>query len=311
VPNEYLADELITAAKEEGVFPGSAEASFTPRIRRLLNREQRLYLMTVLKSVREEYQEQTQNIPLVSGVQTYRLPTRAVAAGIKLVERQVGGDYVVLEPINQHDAAVYGGDGYGTGDFVLEGNNLRLLPSVTAAGSLRITYYRRFSTLVPAEEAGEVESIDTSTGEVTLLSAPAGFLPSPYPSSQYDFIRGTPHFDVMAMDLTAPLSGLVLAFAPAELPSALAAGDFVALAGQTPICNAPLEMQDLLVKRAVYVYLLGQKDPGAQAAKASLDEAEQQAKALLSPRVEASEGLLINRNGPGWNRWGRRRRFSG
>lgn len=305
MPSEYLADELITAAKEEGVFPGSAEASFTPRIRRLLNREQRLYLMTVLKSVREEYQEQTQSIPLVSGVQTYRLPTRAVAAGIKLVERLMGGEHVVLEPISQRDAAVYGGDGYGTGDYVLEANNLRLLPSVTASGALRITYYRRFNTLVAADEAAEVEDIDTVTGEVTLASLPSDFASD----TPFDLIRGTPHFDVLAMDIAASLVGSVLTFTPAELPSDLVVGDFVALAGQTPICNAPLEMQDLLVKRAVYVYLLGQGDPKAAAAKASMDESEQHAKALLSPRVEASEALLINRNGPGWNRWGRRRGF--
>lgn len=306
MPNsEYLADELITAAQEEGIFPASAESSFTPRIRRLMNREQRLYLMEVLQSAREEYQVAHLEVALVAGTLSYEIPARAVAAGLKLVELVTDANNIrQLYPIKQETASSYPNMGMGTGDYYLSGNVLTLL-SNSFTGTLRLTYFRRFNTMVAADEAAEITAIDTSTGEVTLDTVPTEFAST----TPFDFIRATPHFDILAMDLDATLSGSVLTFTAADLPSGLAVGDYVALAGQTPVCNAPLEMQDLLVKRAVYVYLLGQGDPKSQAAKVALDESQRQALSLLTPRVEGSPKSVINMNAPGFGRWARRRGY--
>jgi hypothetical protein len=158
--------------------------------------------------------------------------------------------------------------------------------------------------VVPASEAAEVADVDTGSGEVTLTEAPEGF-----GDVAYDFVQANPHFDVLASGLSATLAGDVLSFDAEELPEDLAVGDYVALEGQSPIVNVPVELQDVLVFRALYVYLLSQGDPKAQAVKSMVDEAKDDALALISPRKDGSEEALINYYAPGWNR--ARRRFGG
>lgn len=76
----------------------------------------------------------------------------------------------------------------------------------------------------------------------------------------------------------------------------------MALATETPICNAPLELQDVLVYRAVAVHLQSRGDPKWQAAKALLDEAKDNALSLIQPRSQDEAKALINYNAPGWQR---------
>jgi hypothetical protein len=88
----------------------------------------------------------------------------------------------------------------------------------------------------------------------------------------------------------------------ADLPDELAVGDYVALAGETPIVNAPVEAQDLLLARATYVYLLARGDAKAMAAREYLADVEARALPLIKPRTEGNEEVILNFHGVGWNR---------
>lgn len=297
----YTADELLTAVRDSGLLPSSEESAQSTKLLALMNREQRLYLAQLLLSARESYQVTSVDTSVALGATRVRLPSKAIGAAIKRVEKvQSNGDLALLTPFND-DRKDERGQFSGPGDYYLEGNHLVFFEALAAAATLRITYFRRMNTLVLAESAGRVASFNSGAKTVTLTSVPTGWSGT----QSYDVIQGSPHFDTLAASESASLAGSVLTFTNA-LPSELAVGDYVALAGETPICQAPLELHDVLVARTTYMWVKAKGDPKVSVAKEALDEVRALALSLIQPRVTSSAKPLINFNAPGWNRTRRR-----
>jgi len=284
--NPYLTENLLTAIRDSGMLPPADESAQTTRLLGFVNREQHLYLMRLLLSVREGYRYASVDIPIVSGTDTYRVPSRAVGASLKLVNTVDASGGLVEQRPSAH--------------YNIRDNSLVFVESPAASGTLRLTYLRRFNKVVPATSAAEITAINTATRAVTVLGIPTT---SVFTSSVlYDFIQGTPHFDTLGADLSATVAGSVLTFATA-LPTSLAVGDFVALAGETPICQAPVELHDVLMQAALVSYLESQGDAQrAAVAEKKREQMRADALSLLSPRVQDSAEVLINYNAPGWVR---------
>jgi hypothetical protein len=298
VSNQYLVSTLISAIRDTGMLPPVDESTSVSRLTGFMNREQRVYLAHKLLKAREEYQVLAVDVAVTAGQTRVPIPTRAIGATMRLVELLDGqGHPVRLYKVRREQ--VYGANIGGVGDFYLQGNFIVFISSL-AAGTVRITYARRMNKLVPEEQAGEVLSFSAGAKTVTLNGsvAPDLFLAS---ATIYDFVQGRPHFDTLASDMTATRSGQVLTFTTA-LPSDLAIGDFVALAGETPICQAPLEFHDLLVQRGVYKWLKAAGSPKAVGAKEDLKDMEAELISIVCPRVSGDDDVLVNYDGPGWNR---------
>lgn len=298
MPSAYLADELISAVREAGMLPPADESAPSSRIRAIMNREQRVYLMRLLLSVREEYRVAVVDVPLVAGQSSYRIPSRAVGAKLKLVEVvPTTGAAATLNPVGQAQSVADGLAG-GGGSYYLRDNSIVLL-STSLTGSLRLHYFRRLNKLVAASAAAEVASFSAGGKTITVTTPPGTFTSS----ATYDIIQGTPHFDLLAFDEPASVAGSVLTFA-SSLPGDLAVGDYLALSGESPLCMAPLELHDVLVQRALVKYLAGQGDKANLAtAKEDLKELRDDALSLLCPRVQDSPVVLKNYDAPGWNRY--------
>jgi hypothetical protein len=303
VASAWLASVLIDAIRDDGMLPTSEEAS-TDRLLGHLNRESRLWLTKLMLSAREDYLVESVTTPIVAGQSSYRIPSRAVGAKLKSVS-YVGTDSLE-RPLNMipEDQTYRNNVNGAGGEAYVEANSIVLTNAPAAGGSLKIKYYRRQNRVVAADETVEISALDMGLKTVTFTDP----VPDDFGSVDYDFIQGTPHFEVLASDQDATLAGSVLTFASA-LPDDLAVGDYVALAGETPIVNVPAEMQDVLVLRAVYTYLLSIGDPKAGAVKDLLAEARADALSLITPRKESADEVLINYNAPGWNRF--RRRYRG
>lgn len=296
--NPYLASTLITALRDEGYLP-SDEDSSSSRLLGVLNRQQRTWLTQLMLSVREDYQLASVDVALSAGQTVVPVPTRAVGAALKLVSFLDNGIPVPLNPINSeqvHANSVLG----GAGDYSMQGNNLVLSSAAAAGSSLRIQYFRRMNKVVDEAEAGEVASFSSGAKTITL----AGTVPALFDtaSTTYDIVKGTPHFDTLAASTPATRVGQVLTFS-AALPGDLAVGDWVALEGQAPICQAPLELHDVLVFKACQAHLRARGNVAAATAmQTEIDEMRGNALSLLAPRVQGSSHVFINPNAPGWNR---------
>lgn len=302
--NAYTATAQIASAKRRGWIPDSTGLT-TADLLGLFNEEQRVYLTAVLKSVREEYlvREADHDVALVAGQSRYRVPTRCVGAALRsiaLLDSQ--SNPIPLTRVEPENDWRYPGTGSPCG-YKLRGGTVQVLPVPSGGGTLRLGYLQRLSTIVDAEECGEITAINTGTHAVTFNAAdtvPDDFLLT----ARYDFVRGSSGFETLAID-QAPtaLAANVLTFS--SLPSELAVGDFLALAGETPIPQVPVECQYLLAQRVVVKILEATDSPRVKAAKAMLDEMKADVMALLSPRVTASSRVVVNPNGPGM----RRRRY--
>lgn len=298
MPNQHTASYQISAFLRRGWLPASTPLT-TADILAYFNEEQRLYLTALLKSVREEYlvREADHDVTIVASTPRYRIPTRCVGAALRSV-RIVGASNAStpltrIEPENSH---LYPGTGAPYG-YMLRGNTIQLLPTPQGSGTLRLSYLQRLSTIVEAAACGEIATINPGAGSLTVSAAPATFTSS----VTYDLCRGTPGFETLAIDQAATVAGTTITFT-SGLPTDLAVGDFVALAGETPIPQVPLECHALLAQRVALVIADDSGSATAQGAAKKLERMEKDLQTILSQRVTGSARPVINPSGPGMRR---------
>lgn len=295
----YLVDSLVENVRTRCMLPSSDESYSTARLLQLMNDEQGTFVAKLLMSPREEYLGTYEDQTTSSGKAKYRVPKRAIGNKIKFAAIVDGEGKAPplkrIEPERRHEYALS-----GTPEaYMFNGSYVELVPAPTGTQTLRIFYFQRPNRLVESTAAGIITDIDTGTGEVTVEAVPeTGTFTD---DVTYDLVRGTPGFECMALDLAASdVTGDVLTFDASDLPDDLAVGDYVCLAGETPIPQLPVEIHALLAQRAVVKALEAAGDPKVKFAKEDLKEMYQDAKSLLSPRAEGTPRKVINRNGPGW-----------
>ena len=290
----YEVDNLITDLRDDVQASPNAEDSLNAQLLRSLNRERSLWFHALLDRVGGKHKQAYLDLTANGSATRFDVPVRAIAAGIVMVavvdaagRPRQQYEYTDVDRANGNPRP---------GTFFVEGNEL-VFHTAPVAGTLRVTYNRRLSKLVLLAEVGVITAISTTpAGQITISAAPSGF---PTASTAYDFVRATPHFDLLAMNKSATRSGTTLTFSSADVPSRLVVGDHVCLAGESTVVQAPLELHRCLALRGAYMWARGKKDDVAETLKGDLKDAEADAKSLLKVRSK-EEPLLVNPNGPGW-----------
>jgi hypothetical protein len=205
-----------------------------------------------------------------------------------------------LEPENKVD--VISTSGTPTA-FMLEGNSVVLVPTPSTEGTLRLKYARAFNRLVPVAECGTITAVDRVANTITVSGIPAAFVSA----ERYDIVSGTPHFDIISMDFPANVSGSVLTFdigLPSGefpvIPSTVAVGDFVCLAGQTCVPNFIKELHPVLACRVAAMVNAARDDKRARGLFDICESLAQRVIRMLKPRTPGAARFIINRNGPGF-----------
>lgn len=299
--NAYLVSNLVSSLKRRGFIPTNSEETFgTADFLAMIDEELRSFIVPLLRDADEDYLTETSDIAVASGQAAYAIPSRAVTLGLDDVALNNGnGAFVPLERLKKREAQLLPAGGPVAG-YYLKGNSVVLVPTPSAAGTLRLTYFQRPNRLVEATAVGEISAINTATRQVTISgsSLPATFTAS----ALFDLVKGTPGFECHGIDrAVSGIVGTILTFS-ATLPTGLAVGDFVCLAGDTPIPQIPVELHPLLAQRVTYLCLRAQKDPGSADALDAVLRMREDAVKLLTPRVADAPEYVINRHGPGWGR---------
>ena len=280
------------------MIPATDEGLSNTDLLAIATEEMQSYVMSLLLSVREEYRVADYDLTVVAGTSTYRMPERAAGDKARDVLLLVGSDYVPLTRIEPERRAMSSATGSVEG-FMFQDTDLVLVPTPAQSGTVRIKYFRRPSKLVATSAVATIATIASDRLSVTTSST----IPSTFTTSAaLDFVDNNPGFRLHQMDLTPTVaSGTGLTFATA-LPSSISAGDYVCLAGESPVPMCPVEVHPLLCQRTAQVAMEALSDPRAGAAEAKCDRMKKDALALLTPRSEGSARYLINFNGPGWQR---------
>lgn len=283
----FLADDLIASVRRRASVPAAQNAFTAADILALADEETRNTIVPLIMSVREDYYLYDYDYTTSAGTLTYRFPARAVGSKLREVAKITGSGVTQVTsrlPRVAHENIATAYDG-----FYVKGNTLTLTQD-PASTTLRLTYCIRPNALVLQAEAGLILTVNSSTKVVTLNNAPATFTNG----VTYDFVRGRPGFEHLAIDASASISGGTMTFS-AALPADLQAGDYVCLSEETPIPQMPVELHSVLAERVALRIMEGQGNSEAlDNVRASYEEMKQNALTLITPRVDASPTKLAN-----------------
>lgn len=299
---DFTTTALLSSLKRRGMLPSTSETLSTSDFLAIATEELQTYVFKLLLATREEFAVASHDLSVVSGTAAYKLPSRAVGGKLRdvlLYDASHGGGYVSLQRIEP--AMGLAGNG-GIEGYYLQGDDVVFSPTPASSVTVRLTYFRRPSALVATTAAGAITAINTGTKVVTYTAGPA-FSST---SALYDLVRGKPPFTVIGQDLavTAANGSTTVTFT-ATLPTDLAVGDYVCLAGESPVAQVPVELHPLLSQRTVYKCLEALGDDKSVAAGEAADRMRLDAVTLLTPRVEGAARPIVNRYGPGFRRYRR------
>jgi hypothetical protein len=297
----YLTSaSLIASVKRRAAIPINQNTFTNDDILAFANEELMIGLIPSVLQVHEEFFVYTEEVTLVPNQRNYAIPSRAIGNKLRQISYKDNNgnlyEMTRIQPEIQYDVqraaattAVY--------RFYVQGNEIFLAPPTTATvvGSLLFSFYIRPNMLVDESRAGVITDINTTTGVVTVSSFPSVFAAS----NQYDFIQTKSPHKILSYDKTPVTVNSVtktLTFAPADLPSSLAIGDSVMLAGETIIPNVPTDLHMMLAHRVATRCLEAIGDTqGLANANQKLAEMEMKSAQLIDNRVEGSPQKIVNK----------------
>lgn len=276
--------DFLSSVKNKALIPTNQNTYQNSDILSLADDEIQIGLLPQLLATREEHLKTYKDY--ASGTSDYWVPQRAIGESISHVTRVVNSkEYPVtrIEPEEQHL--------YETDDelcYYIRDNKLIFL--TTPTDTIRVHYARRPSHLIETSACGKVTAV--SGADITLDAVPSTYTTS----LTYDVVSPSAPRTMRATDATiTTIDGTTVTFSSA--PSGIAVGDYVCLAGQSPIIDIPYDLIPVLTLRTVVTILDGLGDDQAmKRAQAKLMEAEANTAKLLEPRVEKTLHKVINHN---------------
>lgn len=313
--NQWLVSNLIRNLKLRQLIVASDDTSEGFGVSDFLllaNDVIRATIVPLLKRTREDYLITREDLDVTTAADRYPLPTRAAAETLRAILYDAGdGQWVPLERTTEDKASEFTASEGRPFGYFLQDDEVVFVPA--SDQTVRFLYFARPNRLVDTDEVGQISAINTATGQVTVKGWDADSdapdyttttAPEAFTSSvAYDLVKGTPGFRNRATDLSATVASNVLTFDPDELPSGLAVGDFVCLAGETAIPQIPAELHPFLSQEVSRTVLEGKGDKRAIQAEKTADKMEKNAETMLSNRVQATPKYITNKNAAGTVRW--------
>jgi hypothetical protein len=232
---------------------------------------------------REEYYVKSIDYAITANQNAYAIPDRAIGMGLREVKWISGNRNFHIERMDPRYADR--SDASWLYRFYLENNNVILWPTPSnTQDTLKLSYFFRPSKLVPVSECAKITNINTSTKTLTLASLPNNWSIS----ESFDLIKGKGGYEVIDFSLTASAVSSVsntITFV-ADLPSTIAVGDYVSLAGESCFPYMPQEAQIALIHGTVVGCLESLGDPAVAVSAQKFAEQKAYLERLLSVRIE-------------------------
>ena len=285
------ADTVIAGAKVRTLLPGGELTYTNQELLNLATDEILSYIAPKIQQVRQSYFTAVIDVPIVKDVFKYRIPYRSIGGAIKEVKKKNSTTGSRLNLPLYSLGELNGRRENRSEGIAIDGAHLQLVGSqnLDSYDILEITIYMRPSQLVPVNQAAQVVAINSLT--VTVNTLPSSLLAG----VKIDFIKSEGLNDIYAFD--QPIQNIDagnLAITFASLPDDIEVGDYIALAGETPVPNIPLDFYPLLEQRLAVKILEGLGDTQkSQAAQQKAQELETYLIATIVPRIEEEEPIIV------------------
>lgn len=301
----YTADDLDRAVRRRARLKSGSQGLAQSEILELADEEILTTCLPLLMAARNEYAIATEDYAITADQAEYRIPSRSVGAGVRTVKLVIDGTETPLDRVDLDDRGAYASatHAFGRGGcYTMQGDHIVLLPTPTQTlGTLRVRYMRRPNRLVPTTEAAQIAALPG--GGLLGGGTPSGSSWST--SDLFDLIQGRPNFDLIGKDLVATSTGPVTL--EDDYPTGLVVGDWVALAGETPLVQVPVELHPVLIAAVtVRVHAALGNTNQMTLAKAELEGTKNAIMVLIDPRDTGEEELVVNWHTPLRAGWGPR-----
>jgi hypothetical protein len=306
----YIVDSLLPMLRLLPLMP-SVQALFTDSdLVNIMNFEMDSKIMPMMDNQAEEYGVYLFDIPYSNSITQYDMPIRAMGGKLRSVSfvdpngNEVRIPRLRVEDIMSNVNATGLAINPALWGFYLQNNKVVTYLSTVNGGSsafptLRLRYLRQPNTLVLSSACGQITAI---AGNVVTVNA----VPSTFTTSvTYDLISNVPQMFVSyGDDLTiTSIVGLNITFS-ATVSSKLQIGDFVCLAGQSPIPQIPWNpgFQLLLQLSAAKCLEIHGDTQGFNVAMSQATDMKNYFLSLLTPRVDGNVIRLTTPNALyGWD----------
>lgn len=298
----YLnSTDLVASIKRRASIPINQNTFTDEDLLQMANEEMMIGVVPSVLQVHEEFFVSVSDTALEPNKSNYSIPSRAIGNRLRqLSYKDNNGNLFEMTRIQPE--TMYDNQTSATTNviyrFFVRGTDIILTPSVgpSITGSLEFSIFLRPNQLVKLNRTGVITNIDTLTGVISLSALPTVF----DLNQQYDFIKiNSPH-KILSYDINPVAIDLItktITFDPADLPSELAVGDTVNLAGETYVPNIPTDLHVVLAHRVATRCLEALGDTqGLQNANAKLQEMEYKTAGVIDNRVEGSPQKIVNRN---------------
>lgn len=275
---------LIDSIKLKGSFPASNDLFSNANYLSILNDELLNTIVPIINRVNEEYFLVYKSYDITANQESYRIPKRAVASTLRDVQRiDSNGSVQSLPRQFEEDRSSLTSGPFG---YYLKSNSVLLSPVPTSTtGTLRLAYIRRPSKLVLTTACAAITNI---AGTVVTVGSVPGTMTN---GTLIDFVQADSPYDILDMDTAiSSVSGTTITFA--SVPTDLAVGDYICLAGESPVPGIPEEMVPTLVQAALCVCLTSKKDKSAELEIQKLEQMKIALVQLMEPRVKSNDVVV-------------------
>jgi len=304
-------DRLLTGIKRRAVIPTNQVLFEDSDILDFIDDVIKVHVVPLVDSVNGEYFVTSSLTALVASQSNYKIPSRSIGRTIrdlKIEDTRSSGvrNCPYIEPEDIH---LYSNTSLNYGHY-FKGDEIYLVPDVPsnisldpitlkATESLQIWYKLRPSSLVKLTNAAKVSSVsipEDLTDPGTVVVESVGDVVT---SSVIDFIQGTSGNGILGMDKTCTnVAGTTLTFLGSDIPTGLAAGDYISLYGTSPVVTMiPDECSPWIERLTAQEILLSIGDDiGADKLAPGIGVERKNLLSLLEPRNEGEPKIIMNRD---------------
>ena len=306
----YTTTNLLADIKRKAFVPTSQITFDDLGLLDMADEEMQIGLVPFIMTAREEYLVNYKDYLVDGTTRTLEMPKRAIGAKLRAVTVLLNMGTSPLLPnerrlpeINSEDAVFNNtfSNYLSLQSFFLRENNVILSPGVQSfiGQTIRMYYFQRPNKLIQTSACSQVTSI--LGNQVTVNLIPTNFIQGQTNSIVIDLVKAEPPFKLLSTELTVIVDSTnnTITFPDDVSTYNLTIGDYICLAGESPIPMIPVELQSLLAQRVAVKILASLGDEkNFQIATDRLKEMEHNAKGLLANRVEGSNRKVINQFGP-------------
>lgn len=288
------SDDLIADIKIRGAVPTSQDRFTNARFLSLANSEMQSKILPLVLRSRQNYYEYDIDTN-INATGLYPISERAylaIVSNVALIQDTNRFNLPWLSEENEYDTDAPADSIAGV---ILKRNTIQLKPKDGAGyDSLRMSILLRPGLFVLEAAAAQITAISGTT-----LTFAASTIPSTWTTSnEFDLIQGNPHYDTLGIDLSVSSIGATSIVLSSTPNSRLAVGDWISLAGETPIVQLPEAFSYLLSQRVANTCMrtLGDKR-GHEEGEAIAKEMEKSLTDSIQPRIQKEAQRIVNRTG--------------